>query len=192
MKPPSLLSLLAVTTLVSGQSLLQAISSYNQLSNFTALLTKNPDLAGGLLATKSSTLGGESTLLVPDNSAFSQVSVLYNVSMSNLTIEQLEPYLQYHLLVGNITAANLTAAQGITTPSYLSGQLYNNRSAGAALGASSADDKRNGQVVFLQPKRQGGSKRSNTIIMRQIGGPSINAQGGLGHQIVRAPRDNPS
>ena len=107
--------------------------------------------------------------------------------MGNLSIEQLEPYLSYHLLVGEVTSDNLTLPEGITVPTYLMGETYNNRSAGEALGSTGADgDVHNGQVVFLQAK--GASPASNSsrkFALRQLQDPTVNAQGGLGHMIVR-------
>ena len=175
--------LLGLATYCRAQTLLEAISTFPELSNFTTLMTDNPDLAGALLTSNASLLTGTSTILVPDNSAFTKVSALYNVSMQNLSVQQLEPYLQYHLLVGQVTTENLTAENGITVPTFLTGPTFNNRSAGDALGSSGADgDINNGQVVFFQAKQQSGGSRRFTV--RQLQNPTVNAQGGLGHMIV--------
>ena len=175
--------LLGLATYCRAQTLLEAISTFPELSNFTTLMTDNPDLAGALLTSNASSLTGTSTILVPDNSAFTKVSALYNVSMQNLSVQQLEPYLQYHLLVGQVTTENLTAENGITVPTFLTGPTFNNRSAGDALGSSGADgDINNGQVVFFQAKQQSGGSRRFTV--RQLQNPTVNAQGGLGHMIV--------
>ncbi|KAK5075344.1 hypothetical protein LTS08_001590 [Lithohypha guttulata] len=185
MKPAkSCFHVLLLAAVAKAQSLLEAISTFPQLSNFTALMTDNPQLAGALLTSNSSSLTGQSTILVPDNSAFTKVSALYNVSMGNLSIQQLEPYLQYHLLAGLVTADNFTASEGVTVPTYLTGPTFNNRSAGAALGSSGADgDVRNGQVVFFQAKQT--TSGSRKFVLRQLQNPTVNAQGGLGHQITR-------
>lgn len=149
-------------------------------------MTDNPGLAGALLTSNASSLRGESTILVPDNSAFNKISSLYNLTMGSLTVEQLEPYLEYQLLVGQVGSQNFSAPQGITVPSYLTGPMYNNRSAGSALGSSGASgDPHNGQVVFLQAtganSTASGSKR---FTIRQLQNPTVTAQGGLGHKIV--------
>lgn len=105
--------------------------------------------------------------------------------MSRLSIQQLESYLLYHLLVGEVLGQNLTAQQGITVPTFLTGPTFNNRSAGEGLGSSGADgDIHNGQVVFLQAKNSGTSGSPNKFAVRQLQNPTVNAQGGLGHQIV--------
>jgi len=166
---------------VSSQTLLEAISNLPELSNFTALITDNPNIAGALLTSNALLLRGQSTILVPDNSAFTKVSALYNMSMSKLSLEQFEPYISYHLLVGQVKSENFTAPEGITIPTYLTGPTYNNRSAGEGLGSSGADgDVHNGQVVFFQAKSSG----TQRFILRQLQNPTVNAQGGLGHQIV--------
>lgn len=178
-------AILGLARIVTSQSLLEAISAYPELSNFTALMTDNPDLAGALLTSNASSLTGPSTVLVPDNSAFSKVSVLYNISMSNLTVEQLEPYLQYHLLVGTVLSENFTDPAGITVPTYLTGPTFNNRSAGQALGSTGADgDAHNGQVVFFEAKSDTSSGGTKRFSLRQLANPTVNAQGGLGHKIV--------
>ena len=175
------LNLLSVVICVSSQTLLEAISNLPELSNFTALITDNPNIAGALLTSNALLLRGQSTILVPDNSAFTKVSALYNMSMSKLSLEQFEPYISYHLLVGQVKSENFTAPEGITIPTYLTGPTYNNRSAGEGLGSSGADgDVHNGQVVFFQAKSSG----TQRFILRQLQNPTVNAQGGLGHQIV--------
>lgn len=106
--------------------------------------------------------------------------------MGNLSVERLEPYLQYHLLVGTVLSQNLSAPEGITVPTFLTGPTFNNRSAGESLGSTGADgDVHNGQVVFLQAKNSGTTASGKTRFdVRQLQNPTVNAQGGLGHQIV--------
>lgn len=181
----SIFVLFSLSAYAVSQSLLEAISTYPELSNFTTLMTDNPGLAGALLTSNASSLSGESTILVPNNAAFSKISALYNVTMANLTVEQLEPYLEYHLLVGRIGSQNFSEPQGVTVPTYLTGPTYNNRSAGAALGSSGASgDPRNGQVVFFQAKSNGTQGGRKKFLLRQLQNPTVNAQGGLGHMIV--------
>lgn len=178
--------LFALATRVASQSLVEAISVFPELSNFTSLMRDNPGLAGALLTSNASSLDGQATVLVPDNSAFTKLSVRYNMSMGKLSLEQLEPYLQYHLLVGLVGSENFSTPGGITVPSYLTGPTFNNRSAGAALGSSGADgDVHDGQVVFFEAKgavtTSNGTKR---FALRQLQNPTVNAQGGLARMIV--------
>ena len=142
----------------------------------------NTGLAGALLTSNASSLT-KMTVLVPDNSAFDKLQTLLGVPAGSLTVEQLEPILQYHLLVDELTTDNFTAANGTTRPTFLTGPLYNNRSAGAALGSSGAEgDPHNGQVVFIQAKDEPTTAARFTV--RQLPQPgNTSVQGGLGHKI---------
>ena len=165
-----------------AQSFLTAISEFPQLSNFTSLMYDNPSLAGALLTSNASSLG-RITVLVPDNSAFDKLEVKLKAPIGSLTVQQLEPILQYHLLVGQLTTKNFTVQNGTTVPTFLTGPMFNNRSAGAALGSSGAvDDPHNGQVVFIEAANAK-STRSKRFTVRQLASPVATVQGGLGHQI---------
>ena len=145
-------------------------------------MNDNPGLAGALLTSNATSLS-QITVLVPDNFAFNMLEAKLGAPIGSLTVRQLEPILQYHVLVGGLTTDNFTVQNGTTVPTFLNGPLYNNRSAGAALGSSGAsNDPHNGQVVFIEaintttpnPKR---------FIVRQLAPPIASVQGGLGHQI---------
>lgn len=117
-------------------------------------------------------------MLVPDNSAFDKLEVSLGAPIGSLSVQQLEPILQYHLLVGKLTTNNFTVQNGTTVPTLLNGPKYNNRSAGAALGSSgAANDPHNGQVVFIEAT----SAESTRFIVRQLASPIAIVQGGLGH-----------
>jgi uncharacterized surface protein with fasciclin (FAS1) repeats len=137
------------TAWAEAQSFLTAISQFPQLSNFTTLMYDNPGLAGALLTSNATSLT-QITVLVPDNSAFNKLETKLGAPIGSLSVQQLEPILQYHVLVGGLTTNNFTVQNGTTVPTYLNGPLYNNRSAGAALGSTGAtNDPHNGQVVFI-------------------------------------------
>lgn len=162
-----------------AQSFLTAISQFPQLSNFTTLMYDNLGLAGALLTSNATSLT-QITVLVPDNSAFDKLEVSLGAPIGSLSVPQLEPILQYHLLVGKLTTNNFTVQNGTTVPTLLNGPKYNNRSAGAALGSSgAANDPHNGQVVFIEAT----SAESKRFIVRQLASPIATVQGGLGHQI---------
>ena len=166
----------------NAQSFLTAISQFPQLSNFTSLMYDNPSLAGALLTSNASSLA-QITVLVPDNSAFDKLEVKLKAPVGSLTVQQLEPILQYHLLVGQLTTDNFTVQNGTTVPTFLTGPMFNNRSAGAALGSSgAANDPHNGQVVFIEAANAKSTK-SKRFTVRQLASPVATVQGGLGHQI---------
>ena len=165
--------------LADAQSFLTALSQFPQLSNFTTLMRNNPGLAGALLTSNASSLT-QITVLVPDNSAFDKLEASLGAPIGSLSVTQLEPILQYHLLVGKLTANDFAAQNGTTVPTFLNGPKYNNRSAGAALGSSGATgDPHNGQVVFIQAI----SPNSKRFIVGRQASPIATVQGGLGHRI---------
>ncbi|KEF63132.1 uncharacterized protein A1O9_01108 [Exophiala aquamarina CBS 119918] len=168
-------------SVASAQTFLEAISQYSQLDNFTTLMTNNPGLAGALLTSNASSLT-QTTVLVPDNSAFDKLQTLLGVPVGSLSVAQLEPILSYHVLVNELTSDNFTVENGTTQPTFLTGELYNNRSAGAALGSSGAEgDPNNGQVVFIEAKDDPIDARRFTV--RQLPSPEVEVKGGLGHII---------
>ena len=165
-----------------AQSFLTAISQFPELSNFTTLMYDNPGLAGALLTSNATSLT-QITVLVPDNSAFDKLEAQLGAPIGSLTVEQLEPILQYLVMVGEWTTNNFTVQNGTTVPTLLTGPLYNNRSAGAALGSSGAsNDPHNGQVVFVEAINSGSSP-TKRFALRQLAPPIATVQGGLGHQI---------
>jgi hypothetical protein len=129
----------------------------------------------------------QQTVLVPNNDAFTKLEKKLGVPVNSLTVEQLEPILSYLVLVGSLTTVNFTAPQGLTTPTFLTGPTYNNRTAGPALGVADGDtsNPNNGQVVFIQaaPSPPSGSKRFTVRQGTQAKAPQEIVQGGLGHKI---------
>jgi len=169
---------------ILAQDFLTAISQFPSLSNFTTLFYDNPALANAVLSSNYSS-GFQQTVLVPNNDAFIKLETKLGVPVNSLTVEQLEPILQYLVLVGGLTTENFTAPQGLTTPTFLTGPTYNNRTAGPALGVANGNtsDPRNGQVVFIQAASNSSSS-SRRFTVRQ-GATSVHeiVQGGLGHKI---------
>ncbi|KIW90082.1 uncharacterized protein Z519_09513 [Cladophialophora bantiana CBS 173.52] len=178
----TLLLCAAFTACVEAQSFLTAISQFPELSNFTTLMYDNPGLAGALLTSNATSLT-QITVLVPDNSAFDKLEAQLGAPVGSLTVEQLEPILQYLVLVGEWTTDNFIVQNGTTVPTLLNGPMYNNRSAGPALGSSGApNDPHNGQVVFIQASNSNPTS-SKRFIVRQLPQPTATVQGGLGQQI---------
>lgn len=155
-------------------SLLDAISVYPQLSNFTAFYQNNIE-AANLLLTNSST--EPRTVLIPNNDAFANFELQYGVSIWSLSAADLEALLQYHILVGKLTAANFSQPSGLTVPSLLTGEQYDNRSAGPELSSSFGDTEHaNGQVVYISSAGQSGT-------------PDLQVRSGLGAEADLTPLD---
>lgn len=134
-----------------------AISQYSQLSNFASFYEDNFPLASQLL-TNSST--EPHTILVPNNDAFAKYKRDNGYSITDLSETELTSLIQYHVLVGRLSRTDFLALRGLTAPSLLVGEQYNNRSAGAALSANFSNPaSANGQVVFIQSGLQSSSKK---------------------------------
>ena len=164
--------------------LLDAISVYPQLSNFTAFYQNNIEVAN-LLLTNSST--EPRTILIPNNDAFANFELQHGVSIWSLSAADLEALLQYHILVGKLTAANFSQPSGLTVPSLLTGQQYDNRSAGPELSSSFGNTEHaNGQVVYISSAGQSGSRK---LAFRQSGTSGLQVRSGLGAEADLTPLD---
>lgn len=165
-------------------SLLDAISVYPKLSNFTAFYQNNIEVANQLL-TNSST--EPRTILIPNNDAFANFEPQYGVSIWSLSAADLKALLQYHILVGKLTAANFSQPSGLTVPSLLTGEQYNNRSAGPELSSSFGNTEHaNGQVVYISSAGQSGSRK---LAFRQSGTSDLQVRSGLGAEADLTPLD---
>ncbi|KAH6695979.1 hypothetical protein BKA61DRAFT_623658 [Leptodontidium sp. MPI-SDFR-AT-0119] len=157
-----------------AQSFYAAISQISQLSNFTSFFENNFPLASQLL-TNSST--EPHTILVPNDNAFAKYESDNGYSITALSATELTSLIQYHVLVGRLSSANFSASRGLTAPSLLVGEQYNNRSAGTALSANFSNPaSANGQVVFIQSGLQSSSKKFR---VRGAGLQSLEVRSGL-------------
>jgi len=146
----AVLYLLSCATGTNAQSFFSAISQYPQLSNFTLFYQDNFPLAS-LLLTNSST--EPHTVLVPNNDAFINYERDHGYSVTSLSETELESLIQYHVLIGSLTSTNFSEPSGLTAPSLLVGEQYNNRSVGTALSSSFGNALGvGGQVVFISPE----------------------------------------
>jgi len=155
MRISSVLLCLSCATGINSQSFYVAISQYPQLSSFASFYQNNFPVAGQLL---TNSLTEPQTVLVPNNDAFIRFERENGYSITALSSAELSSLMQYHILVGSLTAANFSGTRGFTAPSLLTGEQYNNRSAGSALSSSFPSGTNvNGQVVFIQSRLQSGS-----------------------------------
>jgi uncharacterized surface protein with fasciclin (FAS1) repeats len=166
--PFLLLPLFIAAQTSPADNLIAALAGYPALQNFSALVAKYPTAFNGAFTNAGS---NGVTVLAPSNQAF----VTYaskNGPLTNLTAEALSTLLSYHILDAALTSANFTAPLGLTIPTRLTGEKYNNRSAGQDLlqkfGAHAT-----GQVVYAQPLLAGGKRRR----AEEEGGVQI--QGGM-------------
>jgi uncharacterized surface protein with fasciclin (FAS1) repeats len=169
-----ILYIFSLPIIVQAQSFLSAISAYPQLSNFTSLLSTNPALASSLFSFSAS---APQTVMVPDDNAFLSFRQATGQTVPNISQDNLQPMLQYHMLSGLFTQKSFAVPEGVTVPTGLTGPTYNNRTAGAALssvGATTANQ--DGQVVFIAPNtstsrlyvQSGGGRRVNLTAVDQV------------------------
>jgi hypothetical protein len=174
MQVSAVLLYLSCATGTTAQSFFNAISQYSQLSDFTVFYANNFAQASQLL-TNSST--ESHTVLVPSNDAFANYERDNGYSITALPVAELEALIQYHVLVGSLTTANFSGSRGLTSPSLLVGEQYNNRTVGAALLSNFSNPAAgDGQVVFIQSGLQSSSKK---LLVRQMGLQSLYVRSGL-------------
>jgi uncharacterized surface protein with fasciclin (FAS1) repeats len=134
--------LVPLTTAQSSQSLTDAIANYSQLSTLSTLLASQPAYLAFLSSTNSTNGTGPRTLLLPSNTAFTN---LYNATGSgNTSIPNVAAQFQYHTLDGAVTSQQLNQPVGFLANSLLKQDLYNHR-----------NNSDVGQVVYLAGVRNG-------------------------------------
>lgn len=155
-----------------AQSFFAAISQFPELSNFTSFYQENFPLASQLLTNSQFE---PQTVLVPNNDAFLRYERENGYPITSLSSVELANLIRYHILVGSLTAANFSASRGLTAPSILTGEQYNNRSAGPALSSQFPGVDANGQVVFIHSGLQSGGAK----LIQKAGLTSLKVRSGL-------------
>ncbi|KAF2180608.1 FAS1 domain-containing protein [Zopfia rhizophila CBS 207.26] len=166
---PTFFLLSSAALSASAQTLLEAISNYPQLSNFTAFYSSNEVFANALFGNKSLY---PITVLVPDDNAFAAYQKKTNISLTQVSPSILLPLVQYHTLVSSLGKDNFTNPAGTTAPTLLTGEQYNNRTVGSQMAAKfGGQEKSQGQVVFVKSKGSSSTK----FILRQAGSASTDS-----------------
>jgi hypothetical protein len=168
-----LLSPALLLSAVVAQELTTALGAFPEVSAFGQLLQMRPEIQTNLLSTVKN-----ATLLIPNNDAIAKFAVSGG-QITSLTDDQLLTLMQYHVVVRPLTGAELTV-NGLTIPTFLQSQQYNNRSAGAELTNRYGNDAK-GQVLFFssQPLASGSSKRTVMVKRQATAGTGSNVRGGL-------------
>jgi uncharacterized surface protein with fasciclin (FAS1) repeats len=153
MKVVRLLIFLAGFHLVHSQSFINAISAYPQLSDFTNLMKINSTLAQSLLNT--SVVGGEQTILVPSNAAFTKYQQTTGQAFESSGPKHIRTILQYHTLNASLTSAILAQKPDLVLSTQLTDPKYN-------LIGSTANTNLNvkGQVLYITSR--GSANNSST------------------------------
>jgi uncharacterized surface protein with fasciclin (FAS1) repeats len=157
MRSHELLLFLAGLHLVHTQSLIDAISGYRTLSNFTQLVKQNPAFAGIFNATNQ---GTQITILIPSDTAFSRYQNDTGYSIQDVDASTVKLLIQYHTLNASLTSSELGNPDGIVVSSQLVDPQYDNR-------GSDSNVPTPGQVVYIS------SNSSSSLV-----------NGGLGSAVV--------
>ncbi|EON99880.1 putative beta-ig-h3 fasciclin protein [Phaeoacremonium minimum UCRPA7] len=170
-----------------GADLGTTIAKYPELSQFGKVLNDNPSLTSVFPANTTHGI----TLLVPNNDAFEKLYNETGVSIEGIGNKRLVSILKYHIMMANLTSQNFTDSRGLTVPTLLREEQYNNRTAGPALVDKYGKDPAQGQVVYISKDPINPAKlrvRQNTSNVSLRGGlgsvasiEPVNAQWSLGY-----------
>ena len=168
-------ALLALASAQVEQSLSSSISQYPSLSLFRSLLKAAPDDFDTVLTKKSTNI----TILIPTDDAISKYLSSSGVSdISELKPDDIQTFFAYHVMAASLKASDFENPDGITVPTLLQGQQFNNRTAGTGLQQAFGKDA-DGQVLFASMKKDTGKRRSK----RDLNGPSVTLRAGLAQDV---------
>ncbi len=168
-----------------AQTLYDAMSKFPELSNFTAFIANNPNIANNYFGNTSAY---PITFLAPNNDAFMSLQAKFGANMSDIPADTLLQIIQYHTMVSNLTKSDFNnngGGQGLTVPTMLN-SVNNNRSVGISMAARyGGATKAGGQVVFV--KGDSGSPGRLRLMSRQDnpngGQPANTVRSGLSSNV---------
>ena len=171
-----ILTALVLQTL--AQSLLNATAGYSQLSNFNDLLLNYPEAAASLL-TNFSSGDQKTTILVPNNDAFTRYRLQNGASISSLSSSDVGNILNYHTLQGSLSSSDLQTPGGLVSNTALQNETYDDRE---VLQNSHA---KLSQVVYISSTS---TSAGTKIVARQAAGlSSADVRSGEGNEITLQP-----
>lgn len=144
-----LAALLSHTAADTASDLTAALASDPSLSSMQQLVVQHPTLINDLVKDNTAV-----TIFVPNNDALQAHTATAGRPLTDTPAALLASILAYHVVAAGLISASFNSAKGITAPTLLTGEVYNNRTATpelvAAYGASAG-----GQVVYAE-KDDGG------------------------------------
>jgi uncharacterized surface protein with fasciclin (FAS1) repeats len=160
-----ILFLSALLPVVSSQSLIDAISSYQQLTTFRSLLLSNPALIPNYNSSQ------KVTILIPSNTAFTSYIASTGASIDSLSSSTITSIAQYHTLDGIYTSKNLNRTGGLLVNTLLNDDVYNHRNSSA------------GQVVLISAGAAGPSSKLRLTVRQAESGTGTNVTSGEGNMV---------
>ncbi|KAK7419048.1 hypothetical protein QQX98_003550 [Neonectria punicea] len=150
--------------------LASAISDYPDLSLFRSLLLSSPDGLTTALAKKTTNI----TVLIPTDDAITKYLSTSGVSnLTDLNAEDVQTFFQYHTMAASLKAADFESPRGMTVPTLLQEEKFNNRSAGPVM-QQQFGAQAEGQVLVASAQNSSSSKAK-----RQSSGPTVDLRAGL-------------
>jgi transforming growth factor-beta-induced protein len=184
----ALLALPALTLSQTLSSLRNALDDHQDASTFATYLGTNPPALASLLNPNTSTTGiSKYTILVPSNNALTTYQTSTGKSLTSLPASDLSIILKYHVLVAPLTETNFTVERGITVPTLLTDEQYNNRSAGDQLARAFGARAASGQVLYFSSEEIASTsaassvfKSKRRVLVRQANAGAVNLRAGAG------------
>ena len=138
----------------TASDLTAALSSDPSLSSMQQLVAQHPTLINDLVKDNTAV-----TVFVPNNDALKAHTATAGRPLTDTPAALLTSILAYHVVAAGLTSSSFNStfnsAKGITAPTLLTGELYNNRTATPELvevyGTSAT-----GQVVYAERSDDGG------------------------------------
>ena len=150
---------------VSSQSLADAISAFQQLSNFSSLLHSNPHLLPNYNSSQ------KVTILIPSDTAFASYLATTGNSINSLSASTITSIAQYHTLDGIYASKDLNRTTGLLVNTLLKDDAYNHRNTSE------------GQVVFISPKTAGSSQKLRLTVRQTDSVAETNVTSGEGNVV---------
>ncbi|KAF7553714.1 hypothetical protein G7Z17_g3465 [Cylindrodendrum hubeiense] len=170
----ALLGLASAQTTEPQDGLEVALLNYPDLSLFRSLLGQAPESLENVLSDDTNNI----TVLVPTNEAINAYLTASGLSnITELKSDDIETFFSYQILAVSLKGADFDDPNGMTVPTLLQGDKFNNRSAGPML-EQQYGERATGQVVFATHK-----DKSARRVKRQDAGPVVNIRAGLAQDV---------
>ncbi|KAF9774424.1 hypothetical protein IL306_007583 [Fusarium sp. DS 682] len=157
---------LALLSLANAQDLAEnlagAVADYDSTSLFRSLLNVAPQALTETLSSQDTNV----TVLVPTDDAiqsYLKASGISNVTELNQT--SLQVFFSYHIMAASLSSADFDESRGLSVPTLLKSEAFNNRTAGPQIQSQFGSDA-DGQVVFAKRERKG--KRADGAVSGAI------------------------
>jgi len=162
---PSITAFYCLSAFASGVSaspasdLSAALADFPALASLKSLIDQRPSIFDDLFSGHQKV-----TVLAPSDDAFAKYSSINGQPLSQAPSADLTNILSYHTFGAELTSANFSAARGLTIPTLLQGERYNNRSAGDDLTQTFGEEAK-GQVVYMRAQQH-----DDAVFTMQAGG----------------------